>query len=199
MTIPELRASRDVADGEDPAVAGQKARVDRDPLRREGDTGRVEAEALDVRAPARRDEQVAARDAPSDRAVAIERDRHDRAVAPDFADADLLQQRHAVPEERGADDLDGLRLIPGEDAELLDHRHPRTQATEGLRHLDPDGSATDDDEMLGTRRHLEDALIGEITGVRQAGDRRNGGARAGCDHEAARRDPYPGRGSALPP
>ena len=58
----------------------------------------------------------------------------------------------------------------------------RARSLEGLRQLATDGSATDECKPGGTLCQIEHRFVGQITGLRQPGDRWTRSARAGCDH-----------------
>ena len=62
------------------------------------------------------------------------------------------------------------------------------EAQIGLRQLQPDRSAADDDQMVELVAVVEDGLVGEIGHAVEARDGRHGGRRAGGDDEAARLD-----------
>ena len=95
----ELVAARDVADRKDALVAGAQPRIDDDPFGRVGDARGLETQALDVRAPAGRDQQVAADD-PVLATGPSRRHRDAIALALDAVDLDLLAQIDALPSSR---------------------------------------------------------------------------------------------------
>ena len=68
----------------------------------------------------------------------------------------------------------------------LEHSDARPQQTMGLRHLEADRPAADDDEMLGQHAVLEQGLIGEEGHVLEARNRRRARRRAGGDDDAPR-------------
>ena len=55
----------------------------------------------------------------------------------------------------------------------------------GLGHLATDWAAADDDQVVGQDGVFEHCFVGHVRHVGEAGDRRDRGATAGCDNEAA--------------
>jgi hypothetical protein len=57
-----------------------------------------------------------------------------------------------------------------------------------LRHFHADGTAADDDQVIGPLAQVEDRLVGVVRRVPEPRDRRHEGAGPGGDDEAARLD-----------
>ena len=119
------------------------------------------------------------------------RHHHARVRSRDAGDDGALAHRDAVVDQSVAHDARQLGVVSRQDRELLDYAHPRPELAERLRHLDADRTAADDDEMLGQPGEIEDGLVGEVTCLREPGNRRDQGPRAGGEHEAPGADALP--------
>ena len=81
---------------------------------------------------------------------------------------------------------DKFAVVRPHNLEGFQHGDPGAETAVGLRHLKPDRTAANDDEMFGTLAQQEHGFIGQIVDRIEAGNRRYGGRRPGCDHEPAR-------------
>ena len=82
---------------------------------------------------------------------------------------------------------------------VLDDAHPRAEAAEHLRELEPDVAAADDDQVLGQHVELHHRRVGEHRHVGQAGPVGQRGTAAHVDEDAWRREhPIPHGDRARP-
>ncbi|MEO8835678.1 MAG: hypothetical protein ABI364_02965 [Caldimonas sp.] len=152
----------------------------------EGDAGRLEVQAADCRKAA---------DAGQD---LVDLDRRDVAVV-DRLDA-LLAVFHvhvhrcrvemdldAVAGQRFAHHLRGITLFLGQEERLVVNDHgARAEAAKHLRQLAAERAAADHDQTRRQRSEVEDALVGEVAGLREAPDRWQHRARSGGDQRLAK-------------
>ena len=196
--VGELRAARDVADRVHPLVAGAQARVDLDARCAVLDAAGLEIEAVDVGAPARGHQHVAAGDAPFD-AVVLERKGDAVAVPSDGSDFGPLAQVDAFGAQPIAHHRDRVGIVLGQDREQLEDGHPRAQAPICLSQLAADRAAADHDQVLRPLGQVEHRLVGQVRHFGETRDRRHGGGRAGRDHDPARPNAPPVRLDFLRP
>ncbi len=79
--------------------------------------------------------------------------------------------------------MSGLGLVAGQQGLGIAHQiHFGTKATEGLRQLASDWTASDDDDFLGPLGEREHALVRQVRAGLQPVDARNQRARPGRDH-----------------
>ena len=173
----------DVAHRED-APVGQAAQpaIGRDAGRAGLHVAGREIERLEVRPPADRDQQMTAVYSPAVRQDQC-RPRLDR------GHRGALQQRHAARRQRFAQSGDQLRVVLSGDGRRLHHGDAAAQAGEGVGHLQPDGAAAEDQQVVGTLRQIEQRGVGQMRDAVQPGDRRHRGGAAGGDDDAAGGDP----------
>src|ERR1043166_4051185 len=184
--VGELQPARHVADRVDAAVAGAQPFVDEDAARPGLDAGSSKVEAVEVRAPAGRDKQMAR----LDRLLLVRRRHDDAQLRAAFdaqnagagTDADALA-RELIEQDRGA-----FRIVVGERGRGFDDRDARAETAERLRHFETDRAGADDDELFGAYGEVEHGLVGQIRDLVEPGDRRDRAARAGRDPEGPRLD-----------
>ena len=188
----ELRPADRIADREDLPVARAQPRVDLDAVPVVVDACELEVHALDLRRPARGDEQVRPLDA---RRPAFARQAHRDAVAGplDRLDLDLLAQHDAVRLERAAHHRGQLRIILRQDRPHVEHGDRRAQPPVRLRHLAADRPAADHHQMIGRGAVVEDRLVGQIGRPVEARDRRCRRPAAGREHEPSGAHPHVAR------
>ena len=98
----------------------------------------------------------------------------------------VLADDDAFGRKRVAHDGDGLRVVLRHDLLGFEHGHARTEAAEGLRQLEPDRTAADDEQMLRQDRVVEDRFVREVGRVSETRNWRHQRRRAGGDDEALR-------------
>jgi hypothetical protein len=147
------------------------------------DAGLFQPQPVDVRLAARGDEQVRALDILG---PAILGDRHRNAAraAADPFDGNALADIDALGQHPAAHHVGGLRVVAAQQAEHLQYRHPAAQLPVRLRHLHPDRTAADDDQMVRLQLQIEDGFVGQHRYARDARDRRNRGGGSRRHHEA---------------
>ena len=183
----ELVLARRVARRIDPAVGGSQPVVHRQPRLVALDPRGFEPEIVDVRAPARGDQQV---DGGKRLGLAVFLDFHldagfgrrDPGDPHPFAQGDAL-----VAEPRG-DDPRELRIVLAERREHLQHRNLGPEAAVRLGEFEPDRAAADHDQRRRQDGAVEYGLVGEVGDVLQPRDRRRRRPRSRGDDEAPRLD-----------
>ena len=151
----------------------------------EGDAGGLEAEALDVRRAADRDEDLVDLERLRAASGGAGGELQNLAVhaALHLGHADAHREAHAVAFQRHPHEAGGVGVLPAEEAvSCLHHGHARAEARERLGQLAADGPAAEHGEPPGQGGQREDGLVGEKACLAQPGNRRRGGARAGGDH-----------------
>ncbi len=184
----ELRPARDVAGGEDALVGGAQPLVHKQSVFVVLDTGGLQAQAVEHGPPPRGDQEVAAGQAGASR-LALERDGDAVALALDLGDLRGLVHTHAFGLEAGAQQVRRLGIAGGQQATHLHDGNVASQVGEGLAQLGPDGTAADDDEVLGPLGQVEDGLVGQIRRRVEPRDGRDRGRGARGQDEALRLHP----------
>src|SRR5262249_45258042 len=150
----------------------------------EGDAGRLEAEALDVRRAADPDEDLVDRDLFA-RAPPREVQHALGAAAPCALDRGAEHEPDAVAAQRRLDDRRRVGVVARQDPRrLIDEPALAAEATEGLREPAADRAGADHAEPARPLRQLEDRLVRAVARLGEALDRRRGSARARGDHRA---------------
>ena len=72
------------------------------------------------------------------------------------------------------DDRNQFPVIGAHDLHCFKNRDLRAELTMGLRQLQPDRPAADNNQMIGAFAQSEDGLIGQERHIRQTGYRRHG-------------------------
>ena len=95
-------------------------------------------------------------------------------------------QLDAVAQQRALDHRGHLRILAGEERGAASSTVDLgAEAAIGLRELDADRPAADDEEALGAALgEVEDGLVREVGDLVEARDRRHGGARAGGERRS---------------
>src|SRR5208282_4675477 len=180
--VGKLRPAGDVADGKGPAVCRAQLCIDGNTLCGRSNSGRREIERLDRRAPSRGDQQMRARDLLAARKANAD----DLSVALDAGDLDPRVRRDPFAAKPLGESRGELDVVARKKRADIEHGDPRTEPAMGLRHLDPDRSAADDDQMLGQFAVGKDALVGQIGDTIEPAYRRYRRLRAGRDHKPPR-------------
>jgi hypothetical protein len=161
----ELQPAGGIAHGIDPLVGGAQRGIDLDAAPVIIDARLFEVELVDIHLTAHGDQQVGAGEAApvlgfdGDRAVAA---RHGGALAP--STISIPSARSFLQHHRG-----GLRVVLAQRLGAFDHRDLRPEAAMRLRHFHPDGTAADDDQVIGTLAQVEDRLVGVVGRVASPG------------------------------
>mmetsp|Transcript_34842 Transcript_34842/g.103883 ORF Transcript_34842/g.103883 Transcript_34842/m.103883 type:complete len:523 (-) Transcript_34842:15-1583(-) len=151
---------------------------------------RVEAEPVDVRRAARRNQQRLALQLRRDAAAAAQHELEQREGARvvwllpqrlHLLDVHARHEGDAVGLERLDDRLSRRRLLLGQDRRASEHRHLRAKGGEGLRHLHPDDARAEHDHPRRERSQVVERRVGDVRGGGEAGRGRHRGA-------ASRRD-----------
>ncbi len=110
------------------------------------------------------------------------------AVALDAGDLDARADRDPFTGQMAGETGDELGIVARKHRPDVEHRDPRAQPAMRLRHLDPDRTAADDDQMVRPFAVGENRFVRQVGNVREPGNRRDRRIRAGRDDKAARPD-----------
>ncbi len=146
----------DVADRPQP-LAGAQPRVDRDAARVGLDADRLQADAVDARAPAGGDEQPVA----AQLAAVVELEDVVLAVAPGGGRVRAERELDAVAAQDLAERLAQRRGLARQHVlGALDERHLAAEAAHGLRHLDADRAAAEHEQPPRDGLHARRLAVG---------------------------------------
>ena len=185
--VRELKPADDVADRIDPLVARAQPRVHLDALVAVLDASGLEPEAVDIRAPAGRNQNVTAGHSLLCPGL-LDRDRDPVTLRGDAFNLNALAQLDALGQQPLAHDLHRIGVIFGQEPEQLEHSNPRAQAPMRLSELAADRTTADHDQMLRPLGQFEDRLVGQVRHLGQTRKRRHRRRRAGRHHDPARLD-----------
>ena len=170
-----VAAPNHVADGEYAAVVGAQTCIHLHAVGVEGDSGAFQPQIVDPGPAAGGHQDMRARDGVFGAVGIANRHHHALVRSRDAGDDGALAYLDAVVRQPVAHDAHQIGVVSRHDRDLLDHAHPCPELAERLRHLDADRTAADDDEMLGQPGEIEDGLVGEVTRLREPGNRRDQG------------------------
>jgi hypothetical protein len=145
------------------------------------DADGVEADVVEARLPARRDQELLG----LERQVAAG-DVEPFAVVRDSVDRDAGAHVHALGRQHVGDQLGRLRLLDSQDAGChLQHDDVGAESRERLGQLEPDRAATYDDQRCGCGGRLQRIAVRPERSVGETVDRRDGRRGAGVEHDPA--------------
>ena len=161
--------------------AARSVRVDRDAVPVGLDADRLQADALDTRAPPGGDQQAVA----AQLATVIQLEHVVRAVVPRRRGVDTQRQLDALAAQHVAERLPERRGLPWKHVvTAFDQRHLAAETADGLRHLDADRAAAEHEHPPGHGLHPGHLAVGpEPIDLAQARDRRDERVGAGRDDD----------------